>query len=347
MRANVNVSESMKRFQLIPYKWLSLVNAIVVTAAVMSFGTVATFGMGLREDNALLMLAVIPPMALATTLTSSITVRAIRKRTVPLLNAIQKVADGNLDIELDTRNAGEYAFIYESFNRMTKELKGTKEEMQSFLNEYSHEFKAPITSIRGFSEYLVNTGEGVETPERMNYLQVIWKESGRLAELSQNMLLLSKVEATQIITDKSSFDLSEQIKRCVILLLPQIEKKDISLELELPDEMIYFGNPELMEQVWINLLNNAVKFTPERREIAIAGHLGEAKLTVSVSDNGMGMDEETRRHIFEKYYQSDHHRGGNGIGLSIVHRIVTLCGGTVTVNGAPGEGSVFTVDLPN
>lgn len=346
MRANGNGDKSIKRFQLIPYKWLILVDAIVVTAAVMSFGMVATFCMGLREDNALLMLAVIPPMVIATDLTTFITIRAIRRRTVPLLNAIQQVADGDLNTELDTKNAGEYVSIYESFNRMTRELKGTKEEMQNFLNEYSHEFKTPITAIRGFSEYLVDTGAGIETPERVKYLQMIRDESGRLAELSQNMLFLSKVEATQIVTDKTSFDLGEQVKQCVILLLPQIEKKDISLEIALPDEIAYYGDPELMEQIWINLLNNAVKFTPEQGEISISGQIMEDGLTVSISDNGMGMEDETRKHIFEKYYQSDRRKGGNGIGLSIVHRIVTLCGGTVTVDSAPGEGSTFTVFLP-
>ena len=336
----------MKKFHLLPFKWLVLVDTVMVIAATMSFGLVAAFGLNLKEGNAILMLAVIPPMMVATFVTNLVTIRAIRKRTMPLLNAIQSVADGDLDVRLNAAKAGEYAVIYENFNRMTKELKGTKEEMQTFLNEYSHEFKTPITSIQGFSEYLLNTGEGIETPERLQYLEVIRSESGRLAGLSQNMLLLSKVEATQIVTEKSDFDLSEQIKQRAILLLPQIEKKDIALEVDLPEHMPYYGNPELLEQVWVNLLNNAVKFTPEHGEIAIAGQIGEDTLSISVSDNGAGMDEETRKHIFEKYYQSDRHKGGNGIGLSIVQRIVTLCGGTVTVESRPGEGSRFIVTLP-
>lgn len=335
------------KFRLVQFRWLLLVDSIVVVGAVMSFGIVARYGFGMNEDNALLMLAVIPPMAIATGLTTAITMHSIRKKLNVLLNGIQSVADGNLDVRLEAKGAEEYSIVYENFNLMVKELKGTKAQMEQFTNDFSHEFKTPITSIRGFAQYLVETGEGIESPERMQYLQVIADESQRLSELSQNTLMLSKVEACQIITDKEEFDLSEQVKRCTILLLPQIEKKKINLELDLP-EIPYYGNPELLEQVWLNLINNAIKFTPENGEISLtAGYEGNAIL-VRISDSGIGMDSETTAHIFEKYYQGSTGRakGGNGIGLSIVHRIVTLCGGHVEVTSSPGAGSSFKVFLP-
>lgn len=335
------------KFRLVQFRWLLLVDSIVVVGAVMSFGIVARYGLGMNEDNALLMLAVIPPMAIATGLTTAITMHSIRKKLNVLLNGIQSVADGNLDVRLEAKGAEEYSIVYENFNLMVKELKGTKAQMEQFTNDFSHEFKTPITSIRGFAQYLVETGEGIESPERMQYLQVIADESQRLSELSQNTLMLSKVEACQIITDKEEFDLSEQVKRCTILLLPQIEKKKINLELDLP-EIPYYGNPELLEQVWLNLINNAIKFTPENGEISLtAGYEGNTIL-VRISDSGIGMDSETTAHIFEKYYQGSTGRtkGGNGIGLSIVHRIVTLCGGHVEVTSSPGAGSSFKVFLP-
>lgn len=336
------------KFRLVQFRWLLLVDLIVLVGAVMSFGVVARFGLGMNEDNALLMLAVIPPMAVATNLTTAITLHSIRKRLNVLLNGIQAVADGNLDVQLDSKEAEEYSIVYENFNLMVKELKGTKAEMEQFTNDFSHEFKTPITSIRGFAQYLVDTGEGVESPERMKYLQVIADESLRLSELSQNTLMLSKVEACQIITDKETFDLGEQIKRSTILLLPQIEKKKINLELDVPD-ISYYGNMELLEQVWLNLLNNAIKFTPENGEISIdAGHDGNS-IFIQFSDNGIGMDNETVSHIFEKYYQGStgHSKGGNGIGLSIVYRIVSLCDGHIEVFSSPGSGSSFKVTLPN
>lgn len=339
--------EEKTKFRLVQFRWLLFVDSVVVVGAVMSFGLVAKYGLGMNKDNALLMLAVIPPMAVATGLTTAITLYSIRKRLSVLLNGIQTVADGDLDVQLETKGAEEYSIVYENFNLMVKELKETKAEMEQFTDDFSHEFKTPITSIRGFAQYLVDTGEGIESPERMQYLQVIADESMRLSELSQNTLMLSKVEACQIITDKEKFNLSEQIKRCTILLLPQIEKKKINLELDLP-EISYYGNPELLEQIWLNLINNAIKFTPENGEISFeAGYDGD-NIFVCISDSGAGMDSETVAHIFEKYYQGSAGRakGGNGIGLSIVHRIVTLCGGHVEVTSSPGAGSIFKVFLP-
>ncbi len=396
MRPKQNGKEkiSTKLIEKKHYRWLEVSNTIVITAAIMSFGAVSYFWMGMNDKNAILTLAIIPPMVITTMLTGHFTVKAIQKRTIPLIEAIEQVAEGDLDVQLDLKEAGEYEDIYQSFNQMVRELKSTKEEMQNFLNEYSYEFKTPITSICGFSDYLIETGCETETPERMKKLEIIRDESRRLSELSQNMLKLSRVEAIQIVTDITQFNLSEQIKQCVILLLPPIEKKNIDLDtqnmlklsrveaiqivtditqfnlseqikqcvilllppiekknidldINLPDQISYYGNPELTEQVWINLLNNAIKFTPHNGEITISARQEPDQIRISVSDTGVGMDEEIRDHIFERYYQCDYHKGGNGIGLSIVNRIVTLCGGSITVESTPGEGSTFQIILPN
>lgn len=337
-----------KRIRIADFRWIFLVDVIVIVGAVMSFGIVAFMGLGMREENALMMVFVIPPMAMATALSTFVTMKSIRKKMDRLLDAIQSVGNGNLEIRLDTSNAGEYKMIYENFNRMVMELQATKEEMQSFVNEFSHEFKTPITSIQGFAQYLADTGKSVESEERMRYLKVIADESMRLAELSQNTLLLSKVEACQIITDKGKFDLSEQLRHLAILFLQQMERKNINLKFNMPDNIAYYGNAELVEQIWINLINNAIKFTPDGGEIEICADVGATQVIVSISDSGIGMDADTASHIFEKYYQGDSSRkkGGNGIGLSIVRRIVMLCNGEITVKSAPGEGSVFRVKLP-
>lgn len=335
-------------FRLIQFKWIFLVDIIIVVGSVMSFGTIASLELHMQEGNARLMLWMIPPMIMTTAASTYVTLRFIRKRMDKLLNGIKAVGNGDMDVRLEPKGADEYKEVYKSFNAMVTELKTTKEEMQAFINEFSHEFKTPITSIYGFAQYLVNTGQDIESPERMKYLHVIADESMRLAELSQNTLTLSKVEACQIITEKEDFNLSEQLRHCSILLLRQMEKKKISIELDLPEHIGYNGNTELLGQVWINLLNNAVRYTPENGCIRICSDCREDKISVSISDNGIGMDEETKAHIFEKYFQggSSYSRGGNGIGLSIVRRIVTLCGGSITVVSTLGAGSVFTVTLP-
>ncbi len=334
-------------FNLSQFRWVFVADAIVVVGSVMAYGLIATYWLGMGRDNAISMLAIIPLMIIATGLGTFFTLRSIRQKMSDLLIGIKEVSNGNLEVQLDSRKAEEYASIYNGFNRMTAELKKTKAEMQNFVNEFSHEFKTPITSISGFAQYLIETGEKIENPERMQYLRVIADESLRLSSLSQNTLLLSKVEACEIITEKEIYDLSEQIKRCTILLLPKIEQKKIELELDV-DNISYVGNAELMEQVWINLLNNAIKFTPEHGEIKVSAKCTFDQLTIKFSDSGVGMNEETAAHIFEKYYQHDTISSvrGNGIGLSIVFRIISLCGGEICVESKPQEGSAFIITLP-
>lgn len=342
------MKKKRSNFKLSQFKWIFLVDIMIVTGAVMSFGAIASWGLRLEEENALLMLSMIPPMVLTAAASTYVILYFIRRKMDKLLDGIRAVGNGSLDVCLELEGADEYREIYRSFNAMVAELKATKEEMQAFTNEFAHEFKTPITSICGFAQYLATTGEGVESPERMEYLNVIADESVRLSELARNTLMLTRVEACQIVTDRETFNLSEHIKRCSILLLPQMDRKKIHMELDMPDRMEYYGNAELLEQVWINLLNNAVKFTPENGSIEIRATCEGEWLRVSISDNGVGMDEETVAHVFEKYYQGGNSRkiGGNGIGLSIVQRVVSLCGGEIAVSSVQGVGSEFTVKLP-
>lgn len=282
------------------------------------------------------------------TLLSIVVVFKSRSRIEKLYDTIKAVADGDFVVAVNTKDNSADSIAYKNLSRVVEELKGSKEEMQQFTNEFLHEIKTPITAIHGFAEYLVETGKEIESPERMRYLQIISDESIRLADLSQKTLMLAKLDACQIVTDKQTFDLGEQIKRCTILLLDQIEKKHIELDMDVED-LKYYGNAEFMEQLWLNLIGNAIKFTPEHGEISIQGAADEAGITLSITDSGPGMDEETREHIFEKYYQGTSGRkaGGNGIGLSIVHRIVKLCGGVIEVSSEENVGSTFTVFLPD
>jgi signal transduction histidine kinase len=341
------MSKKIKIFKLADFRWLTLSNAIVVIGGMMGYGLIATTWLNMDEEQAISMLAILPFMAIIVGISTTITLRSVRKRMHYLLDGINRLTDGDLTVVLEEKNAGEYAPIYKGFNLMTSELRKTKNEMQHFVNELSHEFKTPITSVSGFAQYLIETGEDIESPKRMQYLQIIADESLRLASLSQKTLLLSKVEASEIITEKEEFSLSEQIKSCAILLLPKIEQKNITLELDV-NNIKYLGNAELMEQVWINLLGNAIKFTPENGEIKISAYYQNNAIAISFIDSGIGMSDETCRHIFEKYYQYDTGSAvqGNGIGLSIVYRIVSLCNGSITVDSILNEGSTFKVTLP-
>lgn len=327
------------------FHWVIWCYALILISSVMAFGFV-DFVAKVRGDNdPINMIGMMPVMGVISGVFLYKIDKRLRDRMEKILVGITDVAEGNLNTELDLKNSGEYEMIYRNFNKMVKELKSTKIEMQNFANDFSHEFKTPITSIQGFAELLLDTE--VNEEERKQYLQIIADESARLADLSQNTLLLSKLDAQQIVTDNKEFSLDEQIKKCAILLFRELESKQITLNMEMPN-IQYRGNAELIHQIWMNLIGNAIKFTPRNGEITIVMVVDENSITVDISDSGIGMDEETINNIFKKYYQgeSSHATRGYGLGLSIVERIVELCGGNIYVTSELGLGSTFTTRLP-
>lgn len=327
------------------FHWAIWNYVLILISSVMAFGFVEYVAVARDENNPVYMIGMMPLMGVISGILFLKIVKRLRHRMELILEGITEVAEGNLNTELDLKNAGEYEMIYRNFNKMVKELKSTKIEMQNFVNDFSHEFKTPITSIQGFAELLLDTE--VSEDDRKQYLQIIADESARLAELSQNTLLLSKLDAQQVVTDNKEFSLDEQIKKCAILLFKEFEKKQLILNMDLPN-VKYCGNAELIHQIWMNLLMNAIKFTPQNGEISVAMFVNENGITVEITDSGIGMDEETVKNIFKKYYQGEasHVTRGYGLGLSIVDRIVELCGGNIFVRSELDSGSTFTIILP-
>ena len=267
------------------------------------------------------------------------------KFTVKFVGAFDKVAHGEFGYQLEVPKKGQFSSLFENFNKMSAELKSIQTLKDEFIHDFSHEFKTPIASINGFANLLLEGGLSEE--EQRQYLKIIADESARLSTLSENTLMLNRLENQQIIGEVKPFRLDLQIKECVILLEREWSAKDIALSSDLFEAEIE-GNASLLQQVWINLLNNAIKFTPEGGEINVSMSAEDNFICVSVRDNGIGMSAEVASHIFEKYYQGDssHATRGNGLGLSIVRRIVTLSGGDVRVESKEGEGSAFIVKLP-
>ncbi|MCR5746311.1 MAG: HAMP domain-containing histidine kinase [Lachnospiraceae bacterium] len=314
----------------------------------MSYGFIAFLFLGFEHDTAISMLWMIPPMLIVYAVAIKLLIKGVEKRMGTLLEAIDKVSEGDLSTRIDLKDAEEYEQVYIQFNNMVSELSKTKEEMEAFTNEFAHEFKTPITSIKGFAELLEDTGKDIETEERMEYLGLIRSQAERLMALSQNTLLLSKVEATQVVVGKEHYDLAEQIRKCAIMLSRQMDEKNIEFDMSEDLSVDYYGNREMLEHVWINLLNNSLKFTPSRGIISVRITDQAEGLRVELSDTGIGMDEETQKHIFDKYYQNDtiNLAKGSGIGLSIVHGIINLAGGSIEVKSALNEGSTFIIFLP-
>jgi signal transduction histidine kinase len=263
----------------------------------------------------------------------------------PLINGIKTIADGDFTIRLKSTRESYITPIYEDFNKMARQLQQTNILRNDFINSYSHEFKTPIASINGFANLLLN--QKLTGTEQKEYLKIIADESARLAALANNTLFLSRLDSLQIISGKKPYSLDEQLRHCAILLSSEWNKKHINFSGEM-DEVTYIGDKELMQHLWLNLMSNAIKFTPENVDITVSLSHGKDTITVKIADTGIGMDPETAGHIFEKYYQGNAGRqqSGLGLGLNIVRKIVELCGGTISVESRIDEGSVFTVKLP-
>lgn len=257
--------------------------------------------------------------------------------------AITEVANGNFDVMFPDAPDKIYGPIGAELNKMVKDLKSVNVLRNDFVSNFSHELKTPITSINGYAELLL--GDVTES-ERKEYAQIIYDESTRLLKLAKNTLLLSKLEG-QGVCNKTTFQLNELTENCLLLLSKEFQKKDINLSYEL-EKITYFWDDSLLGQAFINLISNAVKYTPPGGNVRVELYKRDDLVYFVVKDDGCGMSEKTRSRIFERYYQGDdsHKTEGNGLGLAIVAKIAFLCGGKVEAQSVEGHGSTFTLTLP-
>lgn len=262
-------------------------------------------------------------------------------------DATKEVRGGNYKVQV--RNSSgkttEMGELIDNFNDMVRELDGIELFRSDFVNNFSHEFKTPIVSIRGFAKEL-QLGDLTEE-QRQEYAKIIAEESDRLAKLASDVLELSKVENQQIVGEKTVFYLDEQLRQCILLQEPLWTEKDIEIQPELTEVRFCF-NEEMLSHVWTNLLNNAIKFTPNGGCVRVFLTEDADSVSVRIEDTGVGMTKEVQDHIFEKFYQADpsHHQKGYGIGLSMVDRIVRLAQGSISIESEVGVGTAFTVRLP-
>lgn len=234
--------------------------------------------------------------------------------------------------------------IMSSFNRMAEELEKTEMLRTDFINNFSHEFKTPIVSIAGFAKMLKK--ENLSEEQRKEYLDIIEEEAKRLADMATNVLKVTKIENQIILTDISKFNLSEQIRSSVLLLEEKWIRKNLEFDLEFGEYEIY-ANEELLKEVWINLLHNAVKFSPENEEISVQMEEKNEKYCITISNKGEEIAEENQKKLFQKFYQTDesHATEGYGVGLAVVKRVVELHKGKVHVE-CKEEKVSFIVELP-
>ncbi|WP_367923877.1 ATP-binding protein [uncultured Ruthenibacterium sp.] len=269
-----------------------------------------------------------------------------------MVTAMQRLETGDFTVRMTCKGwmrPLELREFVRSFNTAAEELGNTEMLRRDFINNFSHEFKTPITSLGGFADLLL-TDADMSNEERREYLGIISAESHRLAELADHVLALSRVEAQTILRDTAPFSLSEQLRQSAMLVQQKWTlKKEILLEVQIFEtECVYTGNAALLKEVWLNVLDNAFKFSPNKGTVVLVLCQNETAVTVTVTDQGPGMDEATQARIFDCFYQGDtsHRTEGNGLGLAMVKKIIDLHQGTVTVYSRPGNGSSFEISLP-
>lgn len=261
---------------------------------------------------------------------------------------LNSLANGNFGTRVDfnkiVSRVPSFLELSTVFNKLSEELKNTEMLRSDFINNFSHEFKTPIVSIAGFAKLLK---KGNLTEEQQNqYLDAIEEESLRLSYMATNVLNLTKIENQSILTDLTNYNVSEQIRSCILILEPKWAKKDIEFQLDI-NEYTINANEELLKQVWINLIDNAIKFSQQGGLVTIKATDIKDYIFVSITNYGTEIPPETRAKIFNKFYQSDvsHSTEGNGIGLAVVKKIVDLHKGKIIVN-SENQSVTFTATIP-
>lgn len=274
-----------------------------------------------------------------------IVLKQIVKPMKRLTEATKQVAVGNFDVQVKQTTNDEVGILVMNFNKMTQELKNNEYLKKDFVSSVSHEFKTPIASISGFAKIIQSNG--IDDRTRREYIQIIIDETERLSKLSSNLLRLSSLENQAIIEKTHRFSLDEQIRRVILLLEQNWSFKDLELDLDL-EALDFQGDEEMLQQVWINLIDNAIKFSEPYGILSIKVYSINQSAIVEIGDSGKGMDARTVARIFEKFYQGDvaHKTDGNGLGLSIVKRIVDLYEGEIACSSILGHGTTFTIKLP-
>lgn len=268
----------------------------------------------------------------------------------PIINALEKIAQGDFSIRLDNEFedheiAGELA---NKVNKMAMELNQMENMRQEFISNVSHEIQSPLTSIRGFAKALEN--DQLSAEERHHYLDIIQNESTRLSRITEDLLRMAALESDKVKFEPRPYRLDHQIRNLILACEPQWMSKSINMDISLK-ELETTADEDLLSQVWTNLIHNSIKFTPQDGRISITLQQDGSTIQFEIKDTGIGISDEDQVHIFERFYKVDKSRTrsgstGSGLGLAIVRKIVELHNGAIAVESASGVGTSFKVSLP-
>ena len=350
--------DKRKRFRraLNNYLVFFLIVAFVVSCCMMLFVKTLANTMGLvftKENIAGAAKLTFGNVLLITFVSASIDYfrrrQMVDKPVKQIMDALNQVMQGDFSVQIAPVKefAGETGFneIIKAINKMTAELQGTETLRTDFIANVSHELKTPLAVMGNYATMLQQPGICEEN--RVEYAKAISHSSRRMASLITNILKLNKLENQQIFPKHEEYDLSGQLCESLLQFEEVWEAKNLNIETEIEDDVQICSDAELLSLVWNNLISNAVKFTPEGGSIGVALRTEGDTVTVSITDTGCGIDPETGKHIFEKFYQGDtsHATHGNGLGLALVKRVMDILNGEISVRSTPGQGSTFSVRI--
>lgn len=264
-----------------------------------------------------------------------------------ITKASEKLATGDFSTRLPTDRQDELGRLMHSFNNMAEALENMEEVRKQFISNISHEMQSPLTSIKGYARAL---RDGLVSEEnQQDYLDIIYQEVDRLSRLSNNLLKMASLDAEKDLIKLETYRLDEQIRRVILSIEPLWREKNISVELDLSKTYIY-ANQDLMEQVWLNLIVNAIKYNRENGEIYISFYKDDQDIVVRINDTGIGIDQKDIPYLFDRFYKVDRSRSefssGNGLGLSITKKIIQIHNGSIDLVSQKGIGTTFFVRLP-
>lgn len=241
--------------------------------------------------------------------------------------------------------------LMRAFNAMVSRTQASQKSQRDFVANVSHELKTPLTSIQGFSQAILD-GTAETEDERKQAAQVIYDESARMHRLVLDLLDLAKLDSGTADITMTSVNMAALLNSIVEKFAPQSHKAGVEIKAVVePGLPNLLADGDRLSQVFTNLVDNALKFTPQGGLIQLRAAIVKGEMLVSVQDSGAGMSPEVQAHIFERFYQADASRSGGekhgaGLGLAIAHEIVHAHGGRISVRSRPGEGTVFEVSLP-
>lgn len=259
---------------------------------------------------------------------------------------MRRVAEGDFSLQLEEQQRiEEVGQLYHDFNIMVKELNSIETLRNDFVSNVSHEFKTPLATIRGYVQLLQDPA--LPKAQRKEFLKRILEGTKQLSQLTENILKLSKLENQGLRMERAPFRLDEQIREVILFLQPQWEQNGLELDIELAN-ITFWGSEELLYQVWLNLIDNAIKYNRPGGVIKVQLTQEQERVFLEVVDTGIGMSKDTQLRLFDKFFQGDTSRkaAGNGLGLVLAKKITELHGGQIAFNSREGSGTTFIIALP-